>query len=202
MKLKKKLTTVCLICISLIFITACQKAESQIKPKTPAQSTVATGGPWQKLNDPEGDFSILFPGQMEHVSDIIEVAHVKNVVRHAYSSNYEFCAFGVSYFTIPIKTDDGYRRIMNSVQAGTIKQNIQEGWQMMNQQVLPGNGIQTDWAIPTNGIMSYMRQRQYYRSSRAYSIMFNSYELKDLDGNLSKRFFSSLHFKGEKLQSE
>jgi hypothetical protein len=201
MHLPKLIISICLLILSLLFANACRNASSQTKPKTPAQSATAVD-PWQKLTDPEGDFSILFPGQMEHVSDLIEVAHVKNVVRHAYSSNYEFCAFGVSYFTIPIKTDDGYRRIMNSVQSGTIKQNIQEGWQMMNQQVLPGNGYQTDWAIPTNGIMSYMRQRQYYRSSRAYSIMFNSYELKDLDGNLSKRFFSSLHFKGENLQNE
>ena len=185
-----KVVNVCLVSASLLLTNACQSAASQSKKAQTKPSQVAEDQ-WRELADSAGDFSLRFPKKPNY-----QTVNRRGGPVEEYTLAYDGCLFSFEYFKVEgEKTEDGYRRMRNYIQDQTIKANIQDGWRLLGQKVLPGNGYQTDWAVPSNGTMAYMRRQEYYRSSRAYAIAFFSYDYEDLDGELAGRFFLSLSFK-------
>lgn len=185
-----KTIRVCFLSTSLLIFSACQSVASQGK-LTRVESSRPAERQWRELKDSAGDFSLRFPREPNHQTVNRNSGQVEE-----YTLAYDGCLFSFEYFEVEgEKTEDGYRRMRNYIQDQTIKANIQDGWRLLGQKVLPGNGYQTDWAVPSNGTMAYMRRQEYYRSSRAYAIAFFSYDYEDLDGRLANSFFSSLAFK-------
>ncbi len=185
-----KVISVCLITASLLLINACQSAASQSKT-TQLEPSQATEEQWREITDSAGDFTLQFPKEPTRRS-----VNRNNRFVEEYTLAYDGCLFSFEYFKVDEeKTEDGYRRMRNYLQDQTIKANIREGWRLLGQKLLAGNGYETDWAVPSNGTMAYMRRQEFFRNSRAYAIAFYSYDYEDLDGNLADRFFSSLTFK-------
>lgn len=185
-----KVIIVCLVSASLLLINACQSAACQSK-KAQAKPSQAAEDQWRELADPAGDFTLRFPKKPNY-----QTVNRRGGPVEEYTLAYDGCLFSFEYFKVEgEKTEDGYRRMRNYLQDQTIKANIQDGWRLLGQKILPGNGYQTDWAVPSNGTRAYMRRQEYYRSSRAYAIAFFSYDYEDLDSKLAGRFFSSLTFK-------
>lgn len=185
-----KASKVCFLSTSLLIISACQSVASQGKPAR-LELSQPTEKQWQKLTDSSGDFSLRFPREPNHRSVNRNSRQVEE-----YTLAYDGCLFSFEYFKVEEeKTEDGYRRLRNYLQDQTIKANIREGWRLLRQKLLPNNGYETDWAVPSNGTRAYMRRQEFFRSSRAYAIAFYSYDYEDLDGKLANRFFSSLAFK-------
>lgn len=185
-----KVINVCLITALLLLINACQSAASQSKT-TRLEPSQTTGEQWRELTESAGDFTLQFPKEPTHRS-----VNRNNRLVEEYTLAYDGCLFSFEYFKVEEeKTEDGYRRMRNYLQDQTIKANIREGWRLLEQKLLPGNGYETDWAVPSNGTMAYMRRQEFFRSSRAYAIAFYSYDYEDLGGKLANRFFSSLTFK-------
>lgn len=182
---------VCFLSTSLLIIGACQSSVASQSKTTRLEPSRSTEEPWQELTDSAGDFSLGFPREPKHQSVNRNNRHVEE-----YTVAYDGCLFSFEYFKVDEeKTEDGYRRMRNYLQDQTIKANIREGWRLLRQKLLPGNGYETDWAVPSNGTMAYMRRQEFFRSSRAYAIAFYSYDYEDLDGKLADHFFSSLAFK-------
>lgn len=190
MGLKRARIKICLICILLLLACVCQRVTSQRKPKQATQPHVSKEQ-WHKLTDPSNDFAVFFPIQPN-----LRTADRNNRLIEEYTVSYDGCLFSFEYFKIDKKTADGYGRMRNYLQDQTIRTNIQDGWRLLGQKLLPGNGYETNWAVPSNGTMAYMRRQEFFRNSRAYAIGFHSYDYEDLNGRLAKRFFSSLRFKG------
>jgi hypothetical protein len=185
-----KAIKVCFLSISLLIISACQSVASQGKLTKPELAQPAEGQ-WLELTDLAEDFSLRFPREPNRQSVTRNSRQVEE-----YTVAYDGCLFSFEYFKVDEeKTEDGYRRMRNYLQDQTIKANIREGWRLLRQKLLPGNGYETDWAVPSNGTMAYMRRQEFFRSSRAYAIAFYSYDYEDLDGKLADRFFSSFAFK-------
>jgi hypothetical protein len=184
-----KAIKVCFLSTSLLTISACQGVASQGKLTKPEQPRPAEG-PWRELADSAGDFSLRFPREPNHQS-----VNRNNRLVKEYTLAYDRCLFSFEYFEVEEeRTEDGYRRLRNYLQDQTIKANIREGWRLLGQKLLPGNGYETDWAVPSNGTMAYMRRQEFFRNSRAYAIAFYSYDYEDLNGKLANSFFSSLAF--------
>lgn len=185
-----KAIKVCFLSSSLLIFSACQSAASQSK-KAQAKPSRAAEEQWREFADPAGDFTLRFPKKPNYQSVNRQGGPVEE-----YTLAYDGCLFSFEYFKVEgEKTEDGYRRMRNYLQDQFIQTSISDGWRLMGQKVLPGNGFQTDWAVPSNGTMAYMRRQQFFRSSRAYAIAFFTYDYEDLNGELAGRFFSSLTFK-------
>jgi len=185
-----KAIKICLLSTSLLIISACQTVASQGKP-TNLELPQPAERQWRELADSAGDFSLRFPHEPNHQSVNRDDRQVEE-----YTLAYDGCLFSFEYFKVEEeKTEDGYRRMRNYLQDQTIKANIRDGWRLLRQKLLPGNGYETDWAVPSNGTMAYMRRQEFFRSSRAYAIAFYSYDYEDLEGRLANSFFSSLAFK-------
>lgn len=189
MGLKRVGIKICLIFTLLLLACVCQGITRQRKPKQATQPQVSKEQ-WHKLTDPSNDFAVFFPIQPNH-----RAIDRNNRLTEEYTVSYDGCLFSFEYFKIDEKTEDGYGRMRNYLQDQTIRTNIQEGWRLLGQRLLPGNGYETNWAIPSNGTMAYMRRQEFFRNSRAYAIGFHSYDYEDLNGKLAERFFSSLRFK-------
>ena len=190
MNLAKASTRICLICTSPLLIQACQSMASQ---RTSAQvnQSQSPEDRWYALKDPSGDFALSFPKEPNH-----QVLNQNNNLVNEYTLPYDRCWFSFEYYEIDDQlTADGYRRMRNYMQTQTIRLHIQDGWRLLGQKMLPENGYQMDWAVPSNGTIAYMRRQEFFRNSRAYAIGFHSYEAEDLDGELATRFLSSLRFK-------